>query len=41
MPRLPILMYHNVTCEEKKSNNLTISIAKLEKQFRYLHKNKQ
>jgi len=40
MPRLPILMYHNVSCDEKDSVKLTISTAKLEEQFRYLNKNK-
>ncbi|UOK41202.1 MULTISPECIES: polysaccharide deacetylase family protein [Flavobacterium] len=40
MTRLPILMYHNVSEEEKKSRGLIISAAKLESQFRYLTENK-
>jgi peptidoglycan/xylan/chitin deacetylase (PgdA/CDA1 family) len=37
---LPILMYHNVCQFESESNNLTISVKKLEKQFQYLKDNK-
>ena len=33
MSQLPILMYHNVCRSENESNDLTISILKLEKQF--------
>lgn len=40
MTRLPILMYHNVVIDEKNSGGLTISVAKLESQFRYLAENK-
>lgn len=40
MTRLPILMYHNVSNEEKNSRGLTISAQKLERQFRYLAENK-
>lgn len=36
MGRLPILMYHNVTEDPKKSSGLTISKAMLEQQFQYL-----
>lgn len=36
MARLPILMYHNVSDDEAKSCNLTISTEKLEQQLRYL-----
>ena len=39
MARLPILMYHNVSQKELESNGLTISIQKLENQFRYLVEN--
>lgn len=40
MTRLPILMYHNISNDEKNSSGLTISVAKLERQFRYLSENK-
>lgn len=36
MYRLPVLMYHNVSENEKDSVKLTISITKLEAQFKYL-----
>ncbi len=36
MARLPILMYHNVSNEEKTSKGLTIAAQKLESHFRYL-----
>lgn len=36
MSRLPILMYHNVSEQNNESSGLTISIEKLEEQFRYL-----
>lgn len=39
MSRLPILMYHNVCCDEKDSVKLTISTTKLEEQFKYFYKN--
>lgn len=39
MSRLPILMYHNVSCDEKESFKLTISTRKLEQQFKYLKEN--
>lgn len=39
MTRLPILMYHNVTDDEKYSKGLTISAQKLEQHFRYLTEN--
>lgn len=39
MSRLPILMYHNVCCDEKDSFKLTISTTKLEEQFKYFDKN--
>lgn len=39
MSKLPILMYHNVVVEEAKSQNLSISISKLESQFKFLHDN--
>lgn len=39
MARLPILMYHNVSDDETKSYNLTISKQKLEQQLRYLSDN--
>lgn len=39
MTRLPILMYHNVSEDDKKSSGLTISVEKLERQFRYLSEN--
>lgn len=39
MAQLPILMYHNVSEKESESNGLTISIQKLENQFRYLKDN--
>lgn len=37
MAKLPILMYHNVTAE--KGEGLTISVEKLEKQFKHLAEN--
>jgi peptidoglycan/xylan/chitin deacetylase (PgdA/CDA1 family) len=36
MPRLPILMYHNICEQPSKSNGLTLSYEKLEAQFQYL-----
>jgi peptidoglycan/xylan/chitin deacetylase (PgdA/CDA1 family) len=39
MPKLPILMYHNVCQSENESNGLTISILNLEKQLQYLKDN--
>lgn len=39
MSRLPILMYHNVSEQKNESFGLTISIEKLEEQFKYLSKN--
>ena len=36
MTRLPILMYHNVSNEETKSMDLTISTKKLEQQLQYI-----
>lgn len=39
MARLPILMYHNVSDNEKNSRGLTISAEKLEQHFRYLASN--
>jgi peptidoglycan/xylan/chitin deacetylase (PgdA/CDA1 family) len=36
MQRLPVLMYHNVCEDDSKSRGLTISVNKLEEQFRYL-----
>lgn len=39
MAKLPILMYHNVSNKECDSDGLTISIQKLESQFRYLTEN--
>ncbi len=38
MPRLPVLMYHNVSEQNNESNGLTISVKKLEEQFEYLSK---
>lgn len=38
MPRLPVLMYHNVSEHNYESNGLTISLKKLEEQFQYLSK---
>lgn len=40
MSSLPILMYHNVVSDSKKSKGLSISIDKLEEQFKYLIDNK-
>jgi peptidoglycan/xylan/chitin deacetylase (PgdA/CDA1 family) len=40
MARLPILMYHNVSNEEAKSFNLTISTQKLEEQLQYIVRHK-
>lgn len=40
MTRLPILMYHNVTNDEKMGKGLTITTQKLESHFRYLSENK-
>lgn len=37
MTRLPILMYHNVSNDDKDSKGLTIFCNTLENQFRYLH----
>ncbi|MBF7093135.1 polysaccharide deacetylase family protein [Flavobacterium sp. ALJ2] len=39
MSRLPILMYHNICESENETNNLTISVQKLEEQFQYLKDN--
>jgi peptidoglycan/xylan/chitin deacetylase (PgdA/CDA1 family) len=39
MTRLPILMYHNVSNDEKLSKGLTVAAQKLEKHFRYLAEN--
>jgi len=36
MPKLPVLMYHNVSEANTSSKGLTISIEKLEEQFKYL-----
>lgn len=36
MARLSVLMYHNVCEDNKKSIGLTISVQKLEEQFKYL-----
>ena len=36
MSKLPILMYHNVVEDEAKSLNLSISVSKLEAQFKFL-----
>ena len=36
MPRLPILMYHNICDHPSKSKGLTLSYDKLEAQFQYL-----
>lgn len=40
MARLPILMYHNVSNEEAKSFDLTISTQKLEEQLQYIVRQK-
>lgn len=39
MSKLPILMYHNVVEDEAKSLDLSISVSKLEEQFKFLHDN--
>ncbi|MCC9019361.1 MULTISPECIES: polysaccharide deacetylase family protein [Flavobacterium] len=39
MSKLPILMYHNVVEDEAKSVDLSVSVAKLESQFKFLHDN--
>lgn len=39
MTRLPVLMYHNVSDDDKMSMGLTISVDKLERHFRYLVEN--
>jgi peptidoglycan/xylan/chitin deacetylase (PgdA/CDA1 family) len=39
MSCLPILMYHNVSNDEKNSKGLTVFCNRLEKQFSYLHEN--
>lgn len=39
MTRLPILMYHNVSEDDKLSSGLTISVQNLERHFRYLYEN--
>lgn len=39
MTRLPILMYHNVSEDDKMSSGLTISMQNLERHFRYLAEN--
>lgn len=36
MSRLPILMYHNITPNEEKSLDLTLSVQKFEAQLQYL-----
>jgi peptidoglycan/xylan/chitin deacetylase (PgdA/CDA1 family) len=36
MTRLPILMYHNVSDNEKNGKGLTVNVDKLESHFRYL-----
>lgn len=36
MLKLPILMYHNVSTSDAKSVGLTISVAKLEEQLKYI-----
>lgn len=36
MGRLSVLMYHNICEDNKKSSGLTISVQKLEEQFKYL-----
>ena len=36
MPRLPILMYHNICIDPSNSKGLTLSYDKLEAQFQYL-----
>lgn len=40
MSSLPILMYHNVVSDHKKSIGLSVSVDRLEEQFQYLTKNK-
>lgn len=39
MSKLPILMYHNVVVDETKSVDLSISVARLEAQFKFLRDN--
>jgi peptidoglycan/xylan/chitin deacetylase (PgdA/CDA1 family) len=39
MSKLPILMYHNVVQDEAESVNLSISVSKLEAQFKFLRDN--
>lgn len=39
MTRLPILMYHNVSEDDKMSSGLTISVQNLERHFCYLYEN--
>jgi peptidoglycan/xylan/chitin deacetylase (PgdA/CDA1 family) len=39
MSKLPILMYHNIVEDEAKSLNLSVSISKLESQFKFLRDN--
>jgi len=39
MSKLPILMYHNIVEDEAKSLNLSISVSKLESQFKFLKDN--
>lgn len=39
MQRLPVLMYHNVCEADNQSHGLTISVARLEQQLRYLSNN--
>lgn len=39
MAKLPVLMYHNFTLDVTKSNGLTISAEKFERQLNYLTKN--
>lgn len=40
MSSLPILMYHNVITEKEKSKGLSISVDRLEAQFKFLTENK-
>lgn len=39
MTRLPILMYHNISNDERNCSGLTIAVSKLEHQFHYLAEN--
>jgi len=40
MSRLPVLMYHNVSLDEKQSKGLCISATRLEEQLKYLKEKK-